>query len=308
MTIETSGRMADNRSVEAAVASDAATILLKRISWGAVFAGVVLSLITHLLLNMLGLGIGIMTIDPATGATPQASTLGIGAGVWWTVAGIIAAYVGGLVAGRLAGKPHAQTAGWHGLVTWAATTLVIFYLLTSVVGSVLGGAFRVVGNAASGLGQAAAAAAPAVADAVGGAAGGPIDEIRRQVRDFVATAQNDPQATRDALVENVARMLTGDEAARAQARDQAIDALASAANIPRDQAEARVNQWQQQFQAATQQAEQKARQAAEQTAEAVSRGALFSFVALLLGAIAGWFGGRSGTPREEIVSVATTLR
>ncbi len=43
------------RVVESSVASDAATILLKRISWAAVFAGVVLSLIAHMLLNMLGL-------------------------------------------------------------------------------------------------------------------------------------------------------------------------------------------------------------------------------------------------------------
>ena len=286
---------------DAVVADDYLTIALKRISWGAVIAGIVLSLIVHLLLNMLGLGIGVMTIDPATSGTPSASSFATGAGIWWTVSGIIAAYLGGMVAGRLSGKPHATTAGWHGIVTWAATILVIFYLLTSAAGSVMGGAFRVVGNAASGLGQAAAAAAPAAAQAVSNTGSGPLADIQRQIRDFTGAAQNDPAAARDALVNNVGRMLTGDQAARQQARQEVVDALARTANIPPDQAAARVDQWQRDFDAARQQAEQTAREAAERTAEVVSKGAIFSFIALVLGAVAGWFGGRSGTPKEELV-------
>ena len=282
-------------------ADDYLTIALKKISWGAIVAGIALSLIVHLLLNMLGLGVGVMTIDPATGDTPSAATFSTAAAVWWTISGVIAAYIGGVAAGRMAGKPDAETASWHGLVTWAATMLVMFYIITSAVGSVMGGAFRVIGSAASGLGQAASAAAPAAADAVGQVAGGPIDDIRRQVRDYVGKAQNDPAATRDALVGSVGRLLTGDEAARKEARQQAVDALAQTAGIPQEEAAARIDQWQRQFDEARQQAEQKARQAAERTAEIVSQAAIFSFIALLLGAVGGWFGGRSGTPREETV-------
>ena len=39
---------------------------------------------------------------------------------------------------------------------------------------------------------------------------------------------------------------------------------------------------------------QKAKQAADETASVVSKGAMLAFAAMLLGAIAGWFGGRSG--------------
>ena len=39
-----------------------------------------------------------------------------------------------------AGKPKESTAGWHGLTAWALTTLVIFYLLTTTVGGLVGGA------------------------------------------------------------------------------------------------------------------------------------------------------------------------
>ena len=40
-------------------AEDVRTVVLNRISWGAVLAGVVLALVTHLILNMIGLGIGL---------------------------------------------------------------------------------------------------------------------------------------------------------------------------------------------------------------------------------------------------------
>src|SRR4051812_1109942 len=124
------------------------------------------------------------------------------------------------MAGRLSGRPSASTGGWHGVVTWAATTLVIAYLLTTV----LGGAFSVLGNAASAVGRSAASALPAVAQA-----GDPFAGIERQVR--AATAGNDPAALRDSVVAYVRGTVTGDQAEAQAARGQAGGALAKAANI-----------------------------------------------------------------------------
>ena len=62
----------------------------------------------------------------------------MGAGIWWTVSGIIASLVGGYVAGRLSGKPKPSTTSWHGLIAWAVTTLLVFYLLTSAIGGLVG--------------------------------------------------------------------------------------------------------------------------------------------------------------------------
>ena len=115
-------------------------MLINKISWGAVLAGVVVALVTQLVLNMLGIGIGAATLDPGAGAgeNPSAQSFSIGAGIWFALSGIIASLAGGYAAGRLAGKPKESTAGWHGLTAWALTTLVIFYLLTSTVGGILG--------------------------------------------------------------------------------------------------------------------------------------------------------------------------
>src|ERR687889_1987734 len=70
--------------------------LYRRISWGAVIGGVLMVVAIQLLLSMLGIGIGLTTIDPAQGAagTPDASTPSLSAGVWWAVS-----YLVGLVKG-----------------------------------------------------------------------------------------------------------------------------------------------------------------------------------------------------------------
>ena len=124
---------------------DVHTITLSKISWGAVFAGVVVALATQLLLNMLGIGIGAATLNPVRGdnpsatslsINPSATSLSIGAGIWFAISGILAALAVGYAAGRLAGVANGSTAGWHGLTTWALATLLIFYLLGSTVGGI----------------------------------------------------------------------------------------------------------------------------------------------------------------------------
>ena len=64
-------------------AEDVRTIMLNRIAWGAVLAGVVAALVTQLVLNLLGIGIGAATLNPGTPDNPAASTFSIGAGIWF---------------------------------------------------------------------------------------------------------------------------------------------------------------------------------------------------------------------------------
>lgn len=140
------------------------TYLFNRASWGAIVAGVVAALVIQLLLNLLGIGIGAASLSAANPVdNPDASTFSIGAGIWWTLSGIIASFCGGVVAGRLCGAAKVNTARWHGFVAWCVTTLVIFYLLTSALGGIVGGSLSALGNT---LGGAARSAASAVSGAV----------------------------------------------------------------------------------------------------------------------------------------------
>jgi len=276
-------------------AEDARTILLNKISWGAVLAGVVVALVTQLILNMLGIGIGAATLNPMTGDNPSASSFSIGAGLWFSISGILAALAGGYAAGRLAGKPKESTAGWHGLTTWALTTLVIFYLLTSAVGGILGGTYRTVtsafGNVATAVGSTAQTAAQVAAPNLARVAD-PFTSIEQSVRG--ASGGNDPAAMRDAAVGAVRGLLTGNQQQAEDARTNAAEALAKAQNIPVDQARTQIQQYEEQYHQAVDRAKQEASEAADVAAKAVSRAALLAALSLLLGAVAGWFGGRMG--------------
>lgn len=278
-------------------AEDARTILVNKISWGAVLAGVVVALVVQLVINMIGVGIGAATLNPATGDNPSAQSFSIGAGIWWVASGLIASFVGGYAAGRLSGRPEESTASWHGLTTWAFTTLVIVYLLTTAVGGILGGALNTVGSVVGGAGRAAGSAAQAVAPAVSQVTD-PFAQIEQSLRS--ASGGNDPAALRDAAVASVRAVLTGDQAQAQEARERAAQAVAKAQNVPVEEARTRVAALEQQYQQTVAQAKAKATAAAEATAKVVSRGSLLAAFGLLLGALAGWFGGRMGTVNPRL--------
>ena len=142
--------LANEALVERTAVATPVTASLRRVSWGAILVGVVVSLATQVLLTMLGAGIGTAVIEPVQqGANPDVSTLGIGAAAWWAVSGIIAAFFGGWVASRLAGMPSREAGLLHGLGTWAATTLLVLYLIGSTASSGVGGAGNKGGPTAS---------------------------------------------------------------------------------------------------------------------------------------------------------------
>jgi hypothetical protein len=274
---------------------DVRTILINRVSWGAVLAGVVLALATQLILNLIGLGIGASTLDPAGGGSPSASSFSIGAGIWWIFSGIVSALVGGYAAGRLAGQPKESSGGWHGLTAWALSVLLMFALLTTAVGATLGGAFwtlaSLAGGATQAVGTTAQTAIQVAAPEVSRAAD-PFGSIERAIRG--ASGGNDPAALRDAAVSAVRAAVTADPAQAQDARERAAQALAKAQGVPVDQARAQLGRYEQQFRQAVDQAKQQATAAAQMATTAISRGALFGALALILGAIAAWLGGRMG--------------
>jgi hypothetical protein len=210
---------------------------IHRVSWGAVLAGVALALVVHLMLNMLGAGVGIATLDPGTGDNPSAGNFTIGAGIWFVVSGIIAAFAGGWLASRAAAKPLRVTGGLHGLTSWAVTTLIVVFVLSSIAGGIMAGAFQ---------------------------------GVTGMARTAVSTTAD--------------RNLSTDDVARAagvtpgELRDAARDANTNAAQI------------------------------ADTATAAVSTSLIVSVVALVLGALAAWFGGVAGTIKAVTVTTETVVR
>lgn len=279
--IDPGRRSGDGRSI----ADDYRTIVLNRVSWGAILAGVVTALVTHLLLNMLGLGIGLTTLDATGGDNPDSGALSMTAAVWWTVSGIVAAFVGGYVAARLTGQPDGTTGGWHGLVTWALTTLVILYLLTSSASALLGGALNRLGALGETAGQAAS-------QLTGGQ--DPFSAIRDKVRELIGPDAD--QSARESISAAVRTAVTGSESDARAAEDRAVEALAQARGISSDEARQQIGDLRQSIRGAVQQT----REAGEATRKVASQVAIFGVIALLLGAVAGWLGGAAGHPRRGV--------
>src|SRR5216684_4947532 len=285
---------------------DVHAITLSKISWGAVLAGVVVALVTQLLLNMLGIGIGAATLNPVEGDNPSAMSLSIGAGLWFALSTILAALAGGYAAGRLAGVLRESTAGWHGLTAWALTTLVIFYLLGSTVGGLLGGAYRGMTNALGNVSSAIGSTAETVTQIAVTRIADPFSSIEESIRS--AVPGNDPATLRDAAIIAVRAVVTGDPQQAAEARERAAQVIARAQNISVEDARTQVQQYAQRYRQAADHAKQQVTQAADAAAKTVSRAALFGAISLLLGGLAGWFGGRMGAVEPTLTAGRRTTR
>ncbi|WP_156373090.1 hypothetical protein [Pseudorhodoferax sp. Leaf267] len=143
---------------------DVLSNLRSRVSWGAVFAGVVIAIVVQMVLSLLGAGIGLSTVDPLRHSSPDMASFGMGAGIWWAISSVISLFAGGWVAAHLAGSPEKSDAMLHGLLTWGLAAIVTAYLLASAVGAVVRGGANVVGTAATVTASGAAAVAGPAAE------------------------------------------------------------------------------------------------------------------------------------------------
>ncbi|HLS28676.1 MAG TPA: hypothetical protein VK041_08505 [Opitutales bacterium] len=118
----------------------------RRISWGAIIAGTIAALAVQLLLTLLGLSIGMWAIDPSAGQEGFQG-LGMGAAIWGLASFIIALFVGGWIAGRMAGLESKFDGLLEGFMVWGLVTVVTFMLLTTAISGIVGGAAGLAGDA-----------------------------------------------------------------------------------------------------------------------------------------------------------------
>ena len=164
--IRTRTEPTDRGNYEVVTEAAALPAMLQRISWGAVLAGVVVALVTHLTLSMLGVSFGASAIDPLKEVDPLDPQLGTGVVIWMVASTLISLFAGGWVAGRLAGIPDGTDGVLHGLLTWAVVSLLTVFLLTTGIGNLLSGATRILGQGLTLAGEGVAALAPEAAEAV----------------------------------------------------------------------------------------------------------------------------------------------
>lgn len=271
---------------------------MRHVSWGAIFAGVVIAVATQLLLAILGTGIGLSMVDPVEGTTPGVAGFGIGAGVYWLVTTVVALGAGGYAAARLSGVVERFDALVHGLVVWGVTLILTLYLLTSAVGGLIGGAFRTVGAVAGAASSTVGAAAPGVAR-VAGVDG---EDVRSQASAYLADAPGDPaRMTPEQAQTAVARQLPAlarGGAAGARAESRIVDIVAAQRKISRSEAQAQVARAKADVVATKDDAVRTARSATDAAAGAAASTSFILVLALLAGAGAAAFGAMTAIRRR----------
>ncbi len=90
--------------------------------WGAIFAGGAVSIAIWILLQTLGMGIGLATLD--VGHAGWLRSVGIGTTLWSVISPIIAMFIGALIAARFATTRARRIGSLHGMVMWALASVV----------------------------------------------------------------------------------------------------------------------------------------------------------------------------------------
>lgn len=249
----------------------------RRMSWGAIFAGLFVALGIFLTLQILGAGIGLSTIDLTGRQTSSAQGLGVGAAIWSFIFGIVSLFVGGWVAGRLALLPNRIERILHGLTVWALFCVVLFWVATTALGALAGGGLSLLGKTASAAGQ--AAVSPQGQQAMANQGLTP-DVIQQQIAGLAGgTAQPGQQSNAD-LVGAIGDYLKGPRTP--QDRQQLAQVIARDTGKSLDQ----VNQTITNLEQKTEQAKQTTEQVAN-----VTGGTLIGMaIALIIDAIAAMLG------------------
>jgi hypothetical protein len=317
----------------------AGAALLNKISWGAVLAGVVVSLVIMLVLNLLGIGIGLASINPATEASPF-SGVGTGAIIWYVISNLIAIFAGGYTAARLSGIPIPVISTFHGILSWCLYTLVSFWLLTTAVGSIVSGVGSAISQTLSSAGSVITGgqSSSGQSQQSGQSSGSSLslDQITSEVKQILRQtgdpdlqpgaienqAEDATQDARQALrsgnamsdqeISGILEQLLYKGGNLVEEIDQKDVANVIAARTGMTQEEANnaaetvvrnFNEAKQEAQQLAAQADQQATEAAAQAADVASSAAIWSFVALVLGAIVAAAGGRAGRPKDDFVDV-----
>ncbi len=310
---------------------------LKRISWSAVFAGVIAALIIHILLGILGTAIGATTIDPQQEQNPL-QHLGTGALIWTGVSMLIAMAVGSYVAGRLAQREGAM----HGLLMFGVSTILTLWLAITLATGIIGGAFNILGAGVNAVGSGISAAAPSLTNMAKeklqesninlddlknelqttlrqtGKSELQPENLKKDVNNEANNAQNQAEQTAqnpqnaDNDLANWLKGVMNRHSDTLQAADR--DALKNIIKARTGKSDQEVEQIVtkteesykkavQQYQQLKQQAEQKAREVAEQAAAATAKASWFTFFMLVIEAVLAALMGRVGRktqPRQVL--------
>ena len=305
-------------SVRTAVATPQLSV--SAVSWGAIFAGAAAAAALSLILLILGTGLGLSSISPWANDGVSVTTFGVSTIIWVTLTQLLAAGMGGYLAGRLRTKwveVHTDEVYFrdtaHGFLAWAVASLATATLLTSVIGSIVNGGVQAGASVAGGVATSAmvataggvAAGSEMAADETNtGAIGYFLDTLFR--RDINAMSPpldslTPQQETAVSMAEVTRIFMNSLRTGAMPAEDVSYlgQVVAQRTGLTQQEAEQRVSDTFARVQTSLSEAETSAREAADSARKASAYAAIWLFISLLIGAFVASFAAPYGGRQRD---------
>jgi len=111
-----------------------------RVRWPAVFAGLLTALTMLITLGVLGLAVGLTSVDAGNAVAQRGvpSGLGLGSGLWAGISALLAFLLGGWVAGRTAAVFGKGWGALNGMLVFLLAVPLLLWLAGSGLGALLG--------------------------------------------------------------------------------------------------------------------------------------------------------------------------
>jgi len=263
-------------------------------SWPAIIAGAMVSGGASLILVALGAGLGFASISPWSDHGVSATVFTASMAIWLIVTQWISAALGGYIAGRLRCRwigTHTHEVFFrdtaHGLVTWAAATVVVAALVGTSVTSAIGGVFHATSGAVSAGTQSTMSAPSLALDSYG------TDKLFRSTGSSEGSQGGEnPRLEAAAIMANAISMGGVPDADRSYL----ANLVAAKTGIAQADAQKRVDEWA----VSGMEARAKIKATADTARKAASRAAIYLALSLLVGAfIASVSAALGGLQRDE---------
>jgi hypothetical protein len=263
------------------------------VEWSTIFAGAIVTIAVSFVLFTFGSGVGLSMVSPEPGEGVSMRWFTIAAGIWFVWVAISSFAAGGYLAGRLRRRTgdgnHDEVEtrdGAHGVVVWAAATLIASIMAASGVSGLIGGTASAVGGAASTITE-------TMQDEVDYYAG-------LALRGDTGTVVDNPEA-RAEIGRILMRSVSEGEIAQGD-RTYLAQVVAAQTNVDQAQAEAKIDQVVTEFNAARDQA----LEAIDQARKAGVIGAFTIAATLLIGAACAYFAAvYGGSHRDQNTAFST---
>jgi hypothetical protein len=305
-------------SVRTAVATPQLSV--SAVSWGAIFAGAAAAAALSLILLILGTGLGLSSISPWANDGVSVTTFGVSTIIWVTLTQLLAAGMGGYLAGRLRTKwveVHTDEVYFrdtaHGFLAWAVASLATATLLTSVIGSIVNGGVQAGASVAGGVATSAmvataggvAAGSEMAADETNtGAIGYFLDTLFRRDINAISPPLDSltPQQETAVSMAEVTRIFMNSLRTGVLPEEDIAyvgQVVAQRTGLTQQEAEQRVSDTFARVQTSLSEAETSAREAADSARKASAYAAIWLFISLLIGAFVASFAAPYGGRQRD---------